>query len=47
MACWLAVPLLARYNGKRGSCRWLGSFFYWHYPVHMTVIGLIYLLMVK
>ncbi|MBO4538259.1 MAG: hypothetical protein IKX74_05685 [Erysipelotrichaceae bacterium] len=44
MARWLAVPLLAHYNGKRGECRWQGRFFYWYYPVQMTVI---YLLMVK
>ena len=44
LACWLAVPLLALYNGQRGKWRWLGRFFYWYYPVHMTVIGLIMLL---
>ncbi|MBQ6654638.1 MAG: hypothetical protein IJM79_03845 [Erysipelotrichaceae bacterium] len=47
MACWLAVPLLSLYNGQRGQCRWLGKFFYWYYPVHMTVIGLIYLFLMK
>ena len=31
MACWLTV----------GKCRWLGRFFYWYYPAHMAVIGLI------
>ena len=41
MACWLAVPLLALYNGQRGKCRWLGKFFYWYYPVHLVVIGLV------
>ncbi len=41
LACWLTVPLLALYNGQRGKLRWLGKFFYWYYPVHMTLIGLI------
>ena len=41
MACWLAVPLLSMYNGQRGKARWLGRFFYWYYPVHMALIGLI------
>ena len=41
MACWFAVPLLALYNGQRGKCRWLGRFFYWYYPAHMALIGLL------
>ncbi len=41
MACWLTVPLLYHYNGERGKIKWLGKFFYWYYPVHMAVIGII------
>ena len=41
LACWLAVPLLALYNGQRGRCRWLGKFFYYYYPAHMALIGLL------
>ena len=41
MGCWLAVPLLAMYNGQRGQCRWLGKFFYYYYPTHMALIGLL------
>ena len=41
MACWFAVPLLSLYNGQRGRLRWLGKFFYWYYPAHMALIGLI------
>ncbi len=41
LACWLAVPLLAQYNGERGRCRWLGRFFYYYYPAHMALIGLL------
>ena len=41
MACWFTVPLLSLYNGQRGKLRWLGTFFYWYYPVHMALIGLV------
>ena len=41
MACWFAVPLLSLYNGQRGKPQWLGTFFYWYYPVHMALIGLV------
>jgi len=41
MACWLAVPVLAMYNGQRGRLRWLGKFFYYYYPAHMALIGLL------
>ena len=45
LACWFTVPLLSLYNGKRGDCKWIGRFFYWYYPAHMAVIGLILHLM--
>ena len=41
LACWLAVPFLAMYNGQRGRCKWLGKFFYYYYPAHMALIGLL------
>lgn len=41
MACWLAVPLLVLYNGERGKARWLGKFFYYYYPAHLALIGLL------
>lgn len=41
MACWLTVPLLALYNGQRGKYRRLGKCFYWYYPAHMALIGVI------
>ncbi|MBP5714641.1 MAG: hypothetical protein J6X07_08090, partial [Prevotella sp.] len=34
-------PLLAMYNGQRGRLKWLGKFFYYYYPAHMAVIGLL------
>ena len=41
LACWLAVSLLAMYNGQRGRLKWIGKFFYYYYPAHMAVIGLL------
>mgnify|MGYP002853085612 CR=1 FL=1 len=41
LACWFAVPLLALYNGQRGRCQWLGKFFYYYYPIHLALIGLL------
>ena len=41
MACWFTVPLLSLYNGQRGRLPWLGKFFYWYYPAHMALIGLV------
>lgn len=41
MASWMVVPLLALYNGQRGRLRWLGKFFYYYYPAHMALIGLL------
>ena len=41
MACWFSVPLLSLYNGERGKYRWLGKSFYFYYPIHLTIIGLI------
>jgi hypothetical protein len=41
MACWMAVPVLALYNGQRGRLKWLGKFFYYYYPAHMALIGLL------
>lgn len=38
-----AIPLLAMYNGKRGSLH-MKSFFYWFYPAHLAVVGLLSLL---
>lgn len=33
----LTLPLLMRYNGKRGKYRWK-PFFYLYYPIHLAVI---------
>ena len=39
----LAIPLLLMYKGKRGKrMKW---FFYWFYPIHLAVLGIIALLL--
>lgn len=37
----LVYPLLRRYNGKKGSAVWMKWFFYWYYPGHLLIVGLI------
>ena len=41
LASWFSVPLLSMYNGSRGKVKWLGKFFYFYYPIHLALIGLI------
>lgn len=40
-----AIPILAMYNGKRGCSKqvntWMKYFFYFYYPLHLFVIGVI------
>ncbi len=40
----LTIPLLAQHNGTRGKARWMGKFFYFYYPAHMVLCGVIALL---
>lgn len=43
MAVVLCIPLLARYDGTRGKGgKW---FFYWYYPAHLIVCGIIRLIL--
>ena len=35
----LSLPLLARYNGERGSWKGMKWFFYAYYPAHLFLIG--------
>ncbi len=37
----LTIPLLARYNGERGSWKGMKWFFYLYYPAHLIVCGII------
>lgn len=37
----LTIPLLKRYNGRRGSWKGMKWFFYVYYPLHLVICGLI------
>ncbi len=37
----LVYPLMKRYNGQRGKAAWLKWFFYFYYPAHLFIIGLL------
>ena len=42
LASWFSVPLLYMYNGELGKPKWMSKFFYYYYPVHMFILGVIY-----
>ncbi len=37
----LTIPLLKRYNGKRGSWKGMKWFFYLYYPLHLIICGIV------
>jgi len=41
----LCIPLLRRYNGKKGSYKGIGKLFYLYYPAHLAACGLLRLLL--
>ena len=41
LATCLSVPLLRRYNGARGGTPWAGKLFYFYYPAHLVLLGLL------
>lgn len=41
MFTFLTIPILAKYNGERGTWKGMKWFFYAYYPAHLIVIGLI------
>lgn len=41
----LTIPLLYRYNGKRGSWKGMGKLFYIYYPAHLVICGIIRILL--
>ena len=45
MFTFLTIPLLSRYNGQRGERKGMKWFFYFYYPGHLIVIGIIRLLL--
>ena len=45
MATCLSIPMLTAYDGTRGSCKWIGKFFYIYYPAHLLFFGLMRLVL--
>ena len=41
----LSIPILNKYNGKRGKWKGMKWLFYFYYPAHLFVIGIIRVLM--
>ena len=41
----MTIPILARYNGQKGSWKGMKWFFYLYYPAHMVLIGVMRLLL--
>lgn len=41
MAVVLSIPLLARYNGEKGKSKAVGRLFYWYYPAHLAILGVL------
>ena len=41
MFTFLSVPLLAKYNGKRGNWRGMKWFFYLYYPANLVIVGIL------
>lgn len=37
----LVYPFLKQYNGQKGTAKWMKWFFYFYYPAHLFVVGLI------
>lgn len=37
----LSIPLLRLYNGQRGEWKPMGKVFYWYYPVHLLICGIL------
>lgn len=37
----LCIPFLARYNGQRGKIRQISRLFYWFYPIHLLLLGIL------
>ena len=41
----LVYPLMKQYNGQRGKVVWLKWFFYFYYPAHLIIIGILRVMM--
>ncbi len=44
MGVAFSIPLLKNYNGQRGSFKGMKYFFYWYYPFHLVICGIIRIL---
>ena len=45
MATCLSIPLLSLYNGQRGSFKGMKWLFYWYYPAHLVLVGILRLVL--
>jgi hypothetical protein len=45
MFTFLTIPILAKYNGKRGEWKGMKWLLYFYYPVHLFVIGIVRILL--
>jgi len=43
----LSIPILKLYNGQRGNCKIMGKLFYYYYPVHLFLCGILRILHTK
>ena len=41
----LSIPLLSRYNGQRGRWKPMGTLFYFYYPAHLFLLGILRILL--
>lgn len=41
----LTIPLLKHYNGRRGLWKEMGKLFYFYYPAHLAILGLVRILL--
>ena len=41
----LTIPLLRLYNGQRGAWKGMGKLFYFYYPAHLAVCGIVRILL--
>lgn len=41
MFTFLTIPILSRYNGERGKWKGMKWFFYFYYPAHLVIVGIV------
>lgn len=41
----LSIPILKLYNGQRGNCKFMGKLFYYYYPAHLFLCGILRILL--